>query len=112
MAAFLAPDPGAMTARLVLQAPVETGDGQGGVLSGYEDVARLWGRVEMQGQALSERAGAELAVVTRRVTVAWRDDLRAGQRLMDRDVGMMIRAAYDPDGTRRFLVLICEEEAA
>ncbi|MGG7518512.1 phage head closure protein [Allorhizobium undicola] len=111
MNGFTIPDPGEMQARLTLQALLEEPDGQGGLLGNFADVARLWGRVELKAVALSELAGAERAVTTCHVTVYYRDDLAAGQRLLWRDRQLAIRAVLEPDAARRFLLLVCEEES-
>ena len=37
---------GALNRRLVLEAPVETADGAGGVTRGYESAGALWASVE------------------------------------------------------------------
>ena len=57
-------DIGALNRRLVLEAPVETGDGAGGVVRTYEAVATLWAQV-MPVSARDDIAADSLGAVLR-----------------------------------------------
>lgn len=100
---------GALRRRMLLEAPVETPDGAGGVLRGYETVAALWAGIEWLGGEERWRAGRPEQAVTHRVTLRWRGDVDAGRRLRDGSRIFDIRAVHDPDGARRRLVCIVEE---
>lgn len=106
--AFL--DPGQFSARLELEAPVATPDGQGGADIAWHPVAALWALVEPVSQAFSEIAGAEAATISHRIWLRFRADLAAGQRLRKGARTFSIRTARDPDESRRYLVCYCEEE--
>ena len=105
-------DPGAMTARLVLERPLAEPDGQGGALLAWEGYDAAWVRIEPLRATVLERAGAATVTVTHRLWLAHRDDLAAGMRLVKGSRMFVIRALHDPDETRRFLVLSCEEIGA
>ncbi len=107
--AFL--DPGQLSARLELEAPVETPDGQGGVTAVFSPVASLWALVEPVSHRLAELAGAEVATVSHRVWIRHRAGIAAGQRLRKGARVFAIRLARDPDESGRYLVCYCEEEA-
>ena len=107
MASF---DPGEMTARLTLSRPVAVSDGQGGAVVTHEAVAALWARIVPLAAAIEERAGAELVTLTHRIWIRHRADMQAGMRLEKGARRFAVKSAHDPDETRRFLVLSCEEE--
>ena len=102
-------DPGQMTARLELERPVETPDGQGGATIAHEAVASLWARIEPAGHAVFERASAEAFTVSHRIWIRYRADIAAGMRLSKGERRFVIRAFHDPDETGRYLVCHCEE---
>jgi len=103
-------DPGAFTARLVLERPVETPDGQGGVFRSFEAQATLWARIEPVSASARETAGAERATVTHRIRLRRRDDILGGMRFRKGARLFTIRACRDPDETGRYTLCDCEEE--
>lgn len=108
MAALIV-DPGRMSARLYLETPPVTDDGQGGLTGDWEPVASLWGRIEPVRASPTVEAGALTAPVTHRVTIRYRDDVRHAMRFVHRGRALLIRAVRDPDESRRYLVCDCEE---
>jgi len=103
-------DPGAMSARLVLERPVELADGQGGVAVSFEAVGSLWARIEPLGENREERAGSDLVTLTHRVWLRFRADIAAGMRLRKGERVFVIRSLRDPDEGGRYLVCLCEED--
>jgi SPP1 family predicted phage head-tail adaptor len=101
-------DIGALNRRLVLEAPVETGDGAGGVVRTYEAAATLWAQVvpvsaRSDVAADSFGAMARFRIVIRpRGNIATRHRLREGTRVY-RIIAM--RETVD----RRFLEIDAEE---
>ena len=102
-------DPGRLSARLTLEAPTNLPDGQGGLIEGWEPMAELWGRVEPLRARPDESAGAAIALVTHRITIRYREDVRHAMRFIHRGRHLVIRAVRDPDETRRYLICDCEE---
>ena len=102
-------DPGRLSVRLTLEAPTELPDGQGGVSEGWAPVAGLWGRVEPLRARPDESAGAAIALVTHRITIRYREDVRHAMRFMHRGRHLVIRVVRDSDETRRYLICDCEE---
>ncbi len=102
-------DPGRLSARLDLETPLQTDDGQGGLSGGWELAASLWGRIEPLRGVPGEAAGASIAPVTHRVTIRYRDDVRHAMRFVHRGRALLIRAVRDPDESRRYLICDCEE---
>lgn len=105
-------EPGALTARLVLERPEHAGDGQGGAVTTYAAIATLWVRIEPVATEVEERAGARLFAISHRIWLRYRPDLRAGMRFVKGARAFTIRAFRDPDESGRFLVCDCEEEGA
>lgn len=109
MAAAGVIDPGALSARLVLERPVETPDGQGGVVQNFSALATLWARVEPISAHADEAAGALPVTVTHRIWLRRRGDIAGGMRLRKGTRLFAIRAFRDPDETGRYTLCDCEE---
>ncbi|PWW02213.1 SPP1 family predicted phage head-tail adaptor [Hoeflea marina] len=103
-------DPGRLTARLVLEAPDDLDDGQGGAVPGWATVASLWGLVEPLAVRPGEEANAFIATATHRVTIRFRNGVASGMRFGLGARRLAIRTLRDPDEGRRYLVCDCEEE--
>ncbi|WP_245295709.1 phage head closure protein [Rhizobium rhizosphaerae] len=102
-------DPGALSARLAWEHPVEAPDGQGGVSIAYQTAGALWSRIEPV-QARWEEAGNEAgAERTHRIWLRHRDDLKAGDRLRLGARLFTLLSLHDPDETRRMLVAEARE---
>ncbi|MCF3642633.1 phage head closure protein [Rhizobium sp. TRM95111] len=103
-------DPGAFTARLVLERRDEAGDGQGGADIAFTAVASLWARIDPLGAAQAEAAGAERQAVTHRVWLRHRAGVEPGMRLRKGGRILTIQTVHDPDETGRYLVCDCTED--
>lgn len=102
-------DPGAFTARLLLERAGREPDGQGGAETDFVAVASLWARIEPVSARKEERAGAEPMTVTHRIWIRARADLESGMRFRKGLRVFAVRTLRDPDGTGRYLVCGCEE---
>jgi len=102
-------EPGMLNARLVLERPEETPDGQGGAAVSFIAMASLWAHIEPVAAKADEAAGTLRVTVTHRIRLRWRGDLAGGMRLRKGERLFEIRAFCDPDETRRCLVCDCEE---
>ena len=105
-------DPGQMTARLVLEEPVSTPDGQGGATVSWTEIAAMWAKIEPVSSSLAERAGAEIGTISHRIWLRFREGLVAGQRLRKGARLFAVKLVQDPDETGRYLTCLCEEVAA
>lgn len=103
-------DPGQLTARLRLERPVESPDGQGGAVVGLEAVAELWARIESLAADVEELAGAGRVIVSHHIWLRFRTDVAAGMRLAKGTRRFAIESVRDPDETGRYLVCRCREE--
>lgn len=103
-------DPGQMSARLDLEMQDDTSDGQGGIVSEFSVVASLWARIEPVSFGDEERAGEDVFTVTHHIWTRFRDDISAGMRFRKGARIFVVRAFYDPDETRRYLVCRCTED--
>ena len=102
-------DPGAFTARLTMERPVDVPDGQGGVIRTHAAAGAAWARIEPVSAGRVPAAGAEVMTVTHRVWLRHRDDLESGMRLCKGARCFEIRTFRDPDETKRYLICECEE---
>jgi SPP1 family predicted phage head-tail adaptor len=94
--------------RLKLQAPAETGDGQGGVERNYETVTTLWAQVTpLSGRAEvdADRLGAALHY---RIVVRTRKDITTRHRFQDGERTYRVLAVRE-SADRRFLEIDAEE---
>jgi SPP1 family predicted phage head-tail adaptor len=106
------PSIGARARPFVLELPLETPDGFGGVIRTYRAGPQLWGALEMLSAGERSRADRPEQAITHRVTFRYRDGVTGAMRLASGLRRFAIRAASDPDGTQRDLVCLVEEIAA
>lgn len=100
---------GARSRRFVLELPRESPDGFGGVVRSFAPGPQLWGALEMVSGGTRRRAERPEQAVTHRVTLRYRPGITAAMRLTSGSRRFAIRAAADPDGSRRELVCLVEE---
>lgn len=80
-------DPGWLKTRLVLETPVETPDGQGGVTRDFEVVATVWASlapIRSFERAVAGAGGAEVShriVIRANVALSLRHRFRLGERI-------------------------------
>ena len=99
---------GDLNRRLVLQAPLESADDEGGVTRGYQTVATLWGEVLPLAAGADIAAGSLGATLRFRIIVRVRDDITTRHQFVDGEhVYRVIAARLSAD--RRFLEIEAEE---
>ena len=99
---------GDLNRRLVLQAPVETDDGEGGVTRAYETVTTLWAQVTPLAARADVAAGSLGAALGARIVIRTRDDVTTRHQFVDGDhVYRVVAARQSAD--RRFLEIDAEE---
>jgi SPP1 family predicted phage head-tail adaptor len=101
--------PGELRYRLVLEAPVETPDGAGGVTRGYATVTTLWAAIAPTTARAEVVAAGTGATVTHRITIRTGPDVTTRHRLRDGTRIFRIVALRDQDGSGRFLDIHAEE---
>jgi SPP1 family predicted phage head-tail adaptor len=100
--------PGELNRRLVLQQPVESADGAGGVARSYAAVTTLWAKVEPVSARGAVVADAPGATVTHRIIIRSGPEVTTRHRLVEGTRIYRIVTLRD-DATRRFLVIGAEE---
>ena len=103
------PTLGARARRFVLELPLESPDGFGGVIRRYAAGPQLWGAITMVKGEERLRADRSEQAITHRVTLRYREGVTAAMRLTCGLRRFRIKAAADPDGRRRDLVCLVEE---
>ena len=101
-------DPGQLNRRLVLEAPVESADGLGGVTRSYASVATLWAAVEPIAARQDVVADASGATVTHRIVVRYSPDITTRHRF--RDGARVYRIVTLRETQRRRFIEIHAEE--
>lgn len=101
---------GRMRRLMSLQKEARAPDGVGGAAIAWTETARVFGAVEGLGGDEAREAMRAAARTRYRVTLRYRAGVAAGQRLVEGARVLTIRIAFDPDGTRRRLVCLCDEE--
>jgi SPP1 family predicted phage head-tail adaptor len=100
--------PGDLDRRLVLEAPVETDDGAGGVARSFETVATLWAQLTPVRARADTAADSLAALVTHRIVVRMPRTITTLNRF--RDGTRIFRvAAFRETADRRFLEIDAEE---
>jgi SPP1 family predicted phage head-tail adaptor len=102
-------DPGELNIRLVLEAPVETPDGAGGVTRSYSAVTTLWAALRPSGADGDIVAAATGATITHRILIRVHSGITTRHRLREGSRIFRIVALRDHDGTRRFTEIAAEE---
>ena len=102
--------PGELNRRLVLEAPVESADGAGGVTRSYPATMTLWAKVEPVSARGAVVADAPGATITHRITVRRRSAITTRHRFVEGATVYRI-VTIRLDATRRFLVIGAEERA-
>jgi len=101
--------PGELRHRLVLEQPVETADGAGGVTRSYATVTTVWAAlVPVSARGAVEAAGVG-AEVTHRIVIRFGPDITTGHRLRDGSRIFRIVAWRDQDGSGRFIEISAQE---
>jgi head-tail adaptor len=103
-------DPGRLKTRLTVQAPVETDDGQGGVVRSYTTLTTAWAQVTplaARGGGADVEAGAEGATARYRIILRSNFVLTLQHRLVDGARIYRLTAIRDADD-RRFIAVDAE----
>ena len=95
--------PGDLRARLVLEHPVETADGAGGVTRGFAATATIWAAVTPVSARGDVDADGLAATVTHRITIRRRADVTTRHRLREGARIFRIVSLRDQDGRGRFI---------
>lgn len=99
---------GDLNRRLVLQAPVETDDGEGGVTRSYQTVTTLWAQVAPLSSRADIAAGSLGAALRYRIVIRLRDDVTTRHQFVDGEHVYRVIAARE-SADRRFLEIDAEE---
>lgn len=102
-------DPGKLNQRLVLDVPVETPDGAGGVARAYAAGPLLWASVTPLAARRDVVADAAGATVTHRIVIRFRADITTRHRLRKGARLWRIVALREQDSSGRFLVIEVQE---
>jgi SPP1 family predicted phage head-tail adaptor len=104
-------DPGRLKTRLLIQSPVETDDGQGGVTRSYTTLATVWAAVMPLAARAAAGSGAEAdadgATIKTRIILRGNFSLTLQHRLIDGARIYRIAAIRDRDD-RRFIEVDAE----
>lgn len=103
---------GELRARVALERPDDTVDDSGALVRVWMPVADVWAKIAPRRGAELFVAGEQETVLTHEVTIRWRPDAASPMRFRIGARALHIRAAFDPDGRREFLVCVCEEYSA
>jgi len=96
--------------RISLLRPVRIEEPGGGATLSFVEEAVAWGRVEARANREDDALQAVRVATRYAATVRFRGDVEPGWRAGWGGRVRRITAAFDPDGRRAFLTLICEDE--
>ncbi|KLK92716.1 head-tail adaptor protein [Microvirga vignae] len=100
---------GARARRFVLEVPLESPDGFGGMIRSYRPGPQVWGAMELLSGSERARADRPEQSLTHKITLRYREGVTGAMRLTSGLRRFAIRTASDPDGSRRDLVCLVEE---
>jgi len=104
MAQFI--DPGMLRTELIVEDAIESGDGAGGVVREWVEVATLFAHVEPVRARTRYGADQRQVDITHRITMRHRGDIFRRMRFRRNYRIFAIETIVDPDETARYLV--CE----
>jgi len=105
-------DIGRMDRRFVIERVGRSADGGGGAVETWTGIGVAWAAVQTPGGAEALQADGLAGRLRHEVIIRWRGDVTPAMRLREGARILDIRAAFDPDGRRRWLKCICEERIA
>jgi SPP1 family predicted phage head-tail adaptor len=104
---------GTLRQRITIQQMTPGNDGQGGTTRTPSTlVSSLPAAVEPLSGQEAMQVGAQTSELRTKVTIRYRDDVTATQRIVWGDRTLQIGSIQDPDGRRRSLELFCAEVQA
>lgn len=103
---------GRLRQRITIQTHTESRDALGASIWTWSTLAKVWAEVRMPygSERFVSAADVEVAQVTHRVKIRYRDDVSPLNRIVWRSRVLDIESAVDPDGRRRELVMMCREQ--
>jgi SPP1 family predicted phage head-tail adaptor len=102
-------DPGSLNKRLIIEAPVETPDGAGGVVRAYEAAGTVWASITPVTARADVQGDDSQAVVTHRIVIRTGPELSTQHRLRNGGRAFAISAFRDADGRGRFVDISAHE---
>jgi SPP1 family predicted phage head-tail adaptor len=93
--------------RLVLEAPVETDDGEGGVARSYAAVTTLWAQVVPMSSGANVAADSLGAALRYQIVIRFRNDVTTRHQFQD-SAAIYRVIATRPSADRRFLEIDAE----
>lgn len=103
-------DPGRLRTELIVEDVVAAGDGAGGVVETWVEVATLFAHVEPVRARTRFGADQHQVDISHRITIRHRDGILRRMRFRNRERVFEIRSLVDPDESGRYLV--CETREA
>jgi SPP1 family predicted phage head-tail adaptor len=102
-------DPGRLNQRLILEVPIETADGAGGVVRSHEAGPALWASLKPVSARADIVAAANGATITHRVVIRGTAGITTLHRLRKGARIFRIVAVREEDASARFLTIDAEE---
>ncbi len=102
-------DAGSLRHRVSLEQQIETPDGCGGYTTTWQLVTDLWAAIKPLSAAAHVSLGTVNTKTTHQFTIRWRSDCKPEMRVTKAGREFLITALIDPDETKRYLILNCEE---
>lgn len=103
-------DPGRLNSELVLERLLPLSDGMGGYNENWQEIAVFWGRVEPVSDVQKNFAAKAEQVISHRITLRFRNDVKSGMRLRKNERIFVIRTVHDPDESQRYTICLTGEE--
>ncbi len=105
------PPVGTLRDRVQLQRRDMTLAADGGHETTFVPLTSVWARVRSRSARFGKQSGGRAALSTHAVTLRYRADLTAGDRIIYRGRALDIIEAEDINGRRAYLACLCAETA-
>lgn len=102
---------GRLRHRITIEERSGSTDSMGQVTYTWSTLATVWAQVRMAGAGERFVSGAdtELAQVSHRINIRYRDDVTTLNRVIHDGRTLDIHSAIDPEGRQREMLLLCRE---
>lgn len=102
---FRTPTLGSLNQRIELFAKNDTVDGSGGITTTHNSLGVVWAKVDTRAGGFDDFAAAHASSVTKLLTIRFRTDVKAGDRVVVGGENFEIQSVDDPNGRRAYLIV-------
>ena len=102
---------GMLNRRIVIQQYIPMQDSSGSTVEAWSKLAMVWAAIRPLRGREYYAANQTQAEITHEITIRWRRDIGAANRVLFGSRVLEIEAAVNPDEANEWLIMMCREKA-